>query len=205
MVRWFFRLLFRLTGWKVDRNVPEGAHNSVMLAAPHTSNWDFPYTIAAFDLLNIAVRYTVKKEFNFFPFSIILNSLGAIWVDRSPKKEGEKRRSMVEVMTELFDRSEPLVVLVTPEGTRSKRTNWKTGFYYVAMNAKVPIALGYVDFKTKTAGVGKVIHPSGDIEKDMREIVAFYNTINGKIPANYSPDVRYSGTQKQGQEAGGGM
>lgn len=174
-----------------------------MLAAPHTSNWDFPYTIAAFDILNIAVRYTVKKEFDFFPFSGILNSLGAIWVDRSPKKEGEERRSMVEVMTELFDRKEPLVVLVTPEGTRSKRTKWKTGFYHVALNANVPIALGYVDFKTKIAGVGKVIYPSGDIEKDMREIMAFYNTINGKIPANYSPDLRYSGTEKK--EVGGEM
>ncbi|MEZ4886632.1 MAG: 1-acyl-sn-glycerol-3-phosphate acyltransferase [Chitinophagales bacterium] len=193
MFNWFFRLVFRLFGWKVDPNLPEGAHNSVMLAAPHTSNWDFPFTIAAFDILNVAVRFTVKKELNFFPLGWILNSLGAIWVDRSPKKEGEKRRSMVDVMTELFEDRDKLVVLVTPEGTRSKQTMWKTGFYHVAMNANVPIALGYIDFKTKIAGVGKVIYPSGNMEKDMREIMEFYNTINPKIPANFSVDVRYFG------------
>ena len=197
MIRWFFRLLFRLLGWKIDPNVPEEAHNSVMLAAPHTSNWDFLFTIAAFDILNIAVRYTVKKELNFFPIGWILNSLGAIWVDRSPKKKGEKRISLVEAMTKLFDRDEPLVVLVTPEGTRSKRTHWKTGFYHVAMNANVPITLGYVDFKNKIAGVGKVIHPKGDIEKDMREIMEFYNAIHPKIPANFSVDVRYFGEEEQ--------
>ncbi len=198
MVRWFFRLLFKLFGWKVDPNLPEGARNSVMLAAPHTSNWDFPFTMAAFDILNVAVRYTIKKEFNFFIIGSILNSMGAIWVDRSPKKEGEKRRSMVEVMTELFqDRKEPLVILVTPEGSRSKRIHWKTGFYHVAMNANVPIALGYVDFKNKIAGVGKVIHPSGDMEKDMREIMEFYNSKTPKIPENFSVDVRYFGTERQ--------
>ncbi len=198
MILWFFRFLFKLLGWKLDRNIPEGAHNSVMLAAPHTSNWDFPYTIAAFDMLNIAVRYTVKKELNFFPLGWILNSMGAIWVDRKPKKKGEKRISLVEAMTNLFkDRNgEPLVVLVTPEGTRSKRTNWKTGFYHVAMNANVPIALGYVDFKRKVAGVGKVIHPSGDIAKDMREIMEFYNTIGPKNPKDFSVDVRYFGEEK---------
>lgn len=198
MVRWFFRLIFKLAGWKVDPNLPEGTHNSVMLAAPHTSNWDFPYTIAAFDMLNVAVRYTIKKEFNVFLIGWILKSLGAIWIDRSPKKEGEKRRSMVEVMTELFeDRKEPLVVLVTPEGSRSKRTQWKTGFYHVAINANVPITLGYVDYENKIAGVGKIIYPTGDMEKDMREIMEFYSSKAPKIPKNFSVDVRYFGSEKQ--------
>lgn len=193
MVAWFFRLFMKLAGWKVDPNLPEGAHNSVMLAAPHTSNWDFPYTIAAFNILKIDVRYTIKKEFNVFLIGWILRKLGAIWIDRSPKAKGEKRLSMVDAMANLFEErnGKPLVVLVTPEGTRSLRTKWKTGFYHVALKANVPISMGYVDFENKVAGVGKLIHPTGDIEKDMREVMAFYSTKAPKIAENFSLDVRY--------------
>ena len=82
-------------------------------------------------------------------------------------------------------------MLVTPEGTRKKVTKWKTGFYYVAHGAKVPIALGYMDFEKKEAGIGKVIYPSGDIHKDMREIMDFYRNIKGRHPERFSLDLDY--------------
>jgi len=92
-------------------------------------------------------------------------------------------------MTDLFNSTDELVIMVTPEGTRSKSTKWKSGFYHVAMNAKVPIGLGYLDYKTKTAGVGKMIYPSGDYIKDMKEIMDFYKDITAKYPEKYSPDL----------------
>jgi 1-acyl-sn-glycerol-3-phosphate acyltransferase len=82
-------------------------------------------------------------------------------------------------------------MLITPEGTRSLRTQWKTGFYHIAVAANVPIALGYCDYAKKEAGVAKLVYPSGDMKKDMREIMAFYKHIVPKNPANFSIDVNY--------------
>ena len=191
MILAILRFIFKISGWTLKPELPKEVHRCVMLAAPHTSNWDFIYARAAFDMYKVPVRFTVKKEFNIFPFNIILNALGAIWIDRSPKKPGEKRPSMVQVMTDIFKTHEEMSVMVTPEGTRSLRTKWKTGFYHVAKNAGVPICLGYVDFAKKEAGVGKVIYPSGDYEADMREIVAFYKTKGPCHPEKFSPDLDF--------------
>jgi len=162
-----------------------------MIAAPHTSNRDFIYMIAALDICGLDVRYTIKKELIDTPLKYILLPLGAIPIDRSPKKPGEKRPSLVEAMANLFDEHEKLIVAVTPEGTRSLRTQWKTGFYHVAKIAKVPIALGYLDFKNKKAGVGGIIEPSGDMDADMRKITAFYKEKTAMYPEKYSVDERY--------------
>lgn len=163
-----------------------------MIASPHTSNWDFIFARSAFSLLRIPVRFTVKREWLRFPFKGIMNALGAIGIDRSPKRPGEPRPSMTDAMIELFEKNKELVVLVTPEGTRKKVTKWKTGFYHVAVGAKVPIALGYLDYKNKIAGVGKMIFPSGDMAKDMKEIMDFYKNIAGKFPEKFSVDLDYA-------------
>ena len=162
-----------------------------MIAAPHTSNWDFIFARATFSQLDIPVRYTVKKELLRFPFGGILKSLGAIGIDRTSKKPGEPRPSMTEAMISLFAENKELAVMVTPEGTRSLRTKRKTGFYHVAVGAKVPIGLGYLDFKNKVAGVGGMFYPTGDIDKDMRVITAFYKDIKGKHPERFSVDLDY--------------
>ena len=114
-----------------------------------------------------------------------------IGIDRRPKQEGDPRPSMVQLMTDLFKVHPKLVMLVTPEGTRSKQEQWKTGFYHVAVTAGVPIALAYMDYEKKKTGVGKVVYPTGDYEKDMHEIMEFYAQIAGKIPENFSVDTRY--------------
>ena len=110
----------------------------------------------------------------------------------SPKKPGDPRPSMTEAMVQLFKDHKELAVMVTPEGTRSLRTKWKTGFYHVAADAKVPIGLGYLDYANKVAGVGYMLHPSGDKDKDMREIMAFYKNIKGKHPEKFSIDLDYA-------------
>jgi len=191
MLKLFSRLLFFVFGWKLDDHLKADFTRCVMIAAPHTSNWDFVFARAAFALMNIPIRYTLKKEWTQFPYGIFMNPLGAIGIDRSPRKPGEERLSMTEAMIDLFNNRKELVVMVTPEGTRKLRTKWKTGFYHVAVGAKVPIALGYLDYKNKVAGVGKMIYPSGDMTKDMREITAFYKDIPPKHPERYSVDVEY--------------
>lgn len=185
------KLIFKIFGWTLDDHLKTDFKRCVMIASPHTSNWDLVFARSAFWLMDIPIRYTVKKEWMRPPFNWIFGPLGAIAIDRSPKKPGEPRPSMTESMIELFDLNEELVVMVTPEGTRSLVTKWKTGFYHVAVGAKVPIALGYLDYKNKIAGVGKVVVPSGDMEKDMREIMAFYKDIQGKYPEKFSIDLDY--------------
>ncbi len=178
-------------GWKTENQWPENLDQCVMIAAPHTSNWDALYARLALKALGVNVRLTIKDSYMKFPFGPFVRAMGGIGIDRRPKSEGEPRPSMVELMTDLFKTHPKLVMLVTPEGTRSKQEKWKTGFYHVAVNAGVPIALAYMDYSRKMAGIGKIVYPTGDYEKDMQEIMHFYKEINPKFPENFSIDKRY--------------
>ena len=178
-------------GWETDNQWPQGLEQCVMIAAPHTSNWDAVYARLALKVLGVNVRITIKDSYMKFPLGPFVRAMGGIGIDRSPKKEGQARASMVQLMADLFKEHPHLVMLVTPEGTRAKQENWKTGFYHIAMTAGVPIALAYMDYKKKRAGVGKIIHPTGNYEQDMQEIMQFYANIEPKFPENFSVDVRY--------------
>jgi 1-acyl-sn-glycerol-3-phosphate acyltransferase len=193
MLKLISSVFLKIMGWRINYNGlnPADFSRCVMLASPHTSNWDFPIARATFFMMNIPVRYTVKKSLTQFPIGLFMNPLGAIAINRAPKKEGEERQSMVEAMTDLFEGRTELVVLVTPEGTRSKVEKWKTGFYHVAKGAGVPIALGYLDYKKKEAGVGKIIHLSGDMNADMKQVMDFYRNISPKYPELFSVDESY--------------
>ncbi|MEX0812575.1 MAG: 1-acyl-sn-glycerol-3-phosphate acyltransferase [Chitinophagales bacterium] len=188
---YIFRFFFWKHGWTVNKNLPDGVHKCVMIAAPHTSNWDFVYMAAAFHILGIKFRFTVKKELAKFPSKQILESFGAIWIDRSPKKPGDERISTTEAMAELFEGKERLITVVTPEGTRSLRTEWKSGFYHVAKIAGVPIGLGYLDYGKCEGGIDQMVYPSDDMEADMRKIARFYKDIPPKHPEKFSVDQRY--------------
>jgi len=189
MLKRIFHLFYRSYGWTLKTPPQEHISRCVVIAAPHTSNWDFIYGIVAFDLMKIPVRFTIKKEWLFFPFDMILKSLGAIGIDRSPKQG--HRPSMVSAIAQLFEQQQELAVLVTPEGTRSRREKWRTGFYYIALEANVPIALGFLDYKEKVIGIGKIIYPSGNIHTDMQEIMQFYQTITPKFQEKFSVDKQY--------------
>ena len=178
-------------GWELDNHWPDDLEQCVMIAAPHTSNWDALYARLALKALGVNVRITIKDSDMKLPFGPFVRAMGGIGIDRRPKQEGDPRPSMVQLMTDLFKVHPKLVMLVTPEGTRSKQEQWKTGFYHVAVNAGVPIALAYMDYEKKKTGVGKVVYPTGDYEKDMHEIMEFYAQIAGKIPENFSVDTRY--------------
>ena len=193
MVKAVFRFLFRISGWKLNPNLPkEVFQNCVITAAPHTALRDAIFTIGAFSIGKLPARFAVKKESNTFLLGKILESAGGLWIDRSPRKKGDARRSYIEVMKELFENHNPTAMIIAPEGTRSLVKEWKSGFYQLAKAAKVPIVLGYLDYAKKEAGVWKVIHPSDDLEADMREIMTFYQDIQGKYPAKFSLDLRYA-------------
>ena len=178
-------------GWKLDNHWSLDIDQCVMIAAPHTSNWDALYARLALKALGVNVRLTIKDSYMKFPFGPFVRAMGGIGIDRRPKAPGEPRPSMVQLMTDLFKTHPKLVMLVTPEATRAKQEKWKTGFYHVAVNAGVPIALAYMDYKNKKTGVGKIVYPTGDFEKDMAEIMAFYANINAKFPEKFSVDTRY--------------
>lgn len=180
MFRIIALIIFKTTGWKTQGGLSSGIKKAVMVAAPHTSNWDFIFARAALFIMRIPVRFTIKKEWLHFPLSLILNPLGALPIDRSPKEK--KKKSMVQVMVDLFKSRDRLIVLVTPEGTRKRVDTWKTGFYYVAHNAQVPIILAYLDYAKKEAGIGPVFQPTGNIEEDIEAIKSFYRKVTPKFP-----------------------
>jgi len=151
-----------------------------MVAAPHTSNWDIVFARAALFILRVPVKFTIKKEWVRFPMGLILKPLGAIPIDRQAK--GTRKASMVDTMAELFNKRDHLIILVTPEGTRKYAKRWRSGFYFTAMKANVPIVLGYLDYKDKEAGIGAVFYPSGDRDRDVEEIKAFYRKKVPKFP-----------------------
>ena len=155
-----------LMGWQIDNHWDLNIDQCVMIAAPHTSNWDALYARLALKALGVHVRITIKDSYMKLPFGPFVRAMGGIGIDRRPKHEGEPRPSMVQLMSDLFKEHPKLVMLVTPEGTRAKQEQWKTGFYHVAVSA-------------------------GDYEKDMAEIMAFYAQISAKFPQDFSVDTRY--------------
>lgn len=194
MLRAFFRFVFRLMGWKMHPDtfkLKDQYQRCVLIAAPHTSNWDAVMAFAGLDIMGVPLRYTVKKELNKPILGKILEEMGALWIDRKPKP-GMSKKSMVDVMVELFDQNDRIALIVTPEGTRSAQNNWKTGFFHVAERAGVPIALGFVDYENKIAGVGKILDPALGYDEVMYQMMDFYRNIKGKHPEKFALDKKYA-------------
>ncbi|MCB0568605.1 MAG: 1-acyl-sn-glycerol-3-phosphate acyltransferase [Phaeodactylibacter sp.] len=186
------QFLLRLSGWRLGPDIPPEVQRCVITAAPHTSNWDIWYARLGFYIMDIPLRFTIKREWMRFPFSLLIRPLGGLAIDRRARTETGERPSYVEVMAGLFEKYQRIAVMVTPEGTRARSTRWKTGFYYAALSAGVPICLGYLDYANKIAGVGPAIYPTGDINADMRKIMDFYRKLKGKRPQLFSLDERYA-------------
>ena len=176
---WYYiaKTVFWVAGWKLGRVADPAIKKSMMIAAPHTSNWDLIYARGAFYLMDLDVRFTVKKEWTtHWLLGGLVRSVGGLAVDRG------KNNSLVEGMVELFNERDELVILITPEGTRRYQARWRKGYYYAALEAGVPIQLGFLDYKNKVAGVGGTVHPTGDYAADEEKIKAFYRTIQGRFP-----------------------
>jgi 1-acyl-sn-glycerol-3-phosphate acyltransferase len=167
--------VLRFKGWKVEGSLPPATPKCVVIAAPHTSNWDLPYTLMTAFSLNLNIYWMGKASIFRFPFGAVMRWLGGIAVDRS------NHTNLVSASAAaLVAAPGSLQLVVPPEGTRGKTRHWKTGFYFIALEARVPIVLAYMDYQRKVAGLGPVFTPSGDIEADMVEIKRFYAGIKGR-------------------------
>ncbi len=171
------KFILHLMGWKTRGQVPEHP-KYVMIGYPHTSNWDAFIGLVVYWSMGVQLKWLAKKSLFKWPLSWILKWAGAVPIHR------EKSQNLVQKVKEIFENSSQFVLTLSPEGTRKKTDYWRTGFYYMALEAGVPIALGFLDYKTKTGGFGPVIWPSGDIEKDVATIRDFYRGMYGKFPEN---------------------
>ena len=130
MFRYLCRLWFLIVGWKTNPTIPKGVEKCIMVAAPHTSNMDLIYMIGAFSIYGLPLRFAIKKEWMRFPYSLMMKPLGAIGIDRSPKKAGEKRKSVVEATVNLFKQNKKLIVVIKQRGVCIKIPivyNWSEG------------------------------------------------------------------------------
>ena len=178
LLRGFSIAFLRLTGWKIEGSLPPDGQKSVLIAAPHTSNWDLPYTLMVAFALRLRIYWMGKEQIFKPPFRGLMMWLGGIPVQR------ESANNLVAASVQAIQAADgPLQLVVPPEGTRSKVRYWKTGFYYIATGAGVPIVLAYMDYERKLSGLGPVFHPSGDLQADMLRIQAFYAPFKGKNAA----------------------
>lgn len=175
LLRGLSTVFLKLTGWKVEGSLPPGTSKCVLICAPHTSNWDLPYGLMVCLVLRLNAYWMGKEEIFKPPFAGVMRWLGGVPVDRA------KSTNLVAASVEAMKAAEgPLALLVPPEGTRSKTRYWKTGFYWIAAGAEVPILMAYLDYERKVGGLGPMFKPTGDIEADMETIKAFYAPIRGK-------------------------
>jgi len=166
--------LLKLMGWKLNLEIPSNSDRCVLLFAPHTSAWDFVVGKLALVRLGLVSGFLIKKEAFWFPQGIVLNAMGAIPVDRS------HARNITDFSASLFQTHPRLSLMIAPEGTRKRNDHWKRGFYVVAQKANVPIALAYMDWKTKTGGIFTTITPTGNYDADLAIIQSFYKGLQGK-------------------------
>jgi 1-acyl-sn-glycerol-3-phosphate acyltransferase len=179
MAKFYHRLLFKRMGWSEQVTIPH-RDKCIICVAPHTSNWDFIIGQLYYRSLVRTAGFLMKKEWFFWPLGILFRKMGGIPVYRS------KKTSMTDTLAERIKEMERFELAVTPEGTRSRVTTWKRGFYFIALKAGIPIQLYDLDYKNKVIRCTKELMPTGDVEADMREIMEYYKNSNAKYPEKFA-------------------
>lgn len=193
-MRWLCKLYLRLIGWKTGSTLSPAVKKCVLVAAPHTSNMDYPIALATLYAAGVRVRFLAKKSLFRFPLGVLMRLTGGIPVDRS------KHNNMVDAMISMFVSRERLILMIPAEGTRSYVKEWKSGFYYTALGAGVPIALGYLDYGRKITGFGQLFYPTGNYQQDLKEIQDYYRQFQARHPEKSSLNEAVSvSQQKNGQ------
>lgn len=172
----FSKFILRITGWKIVGGIPPDITKCVVIMAPHTSMWDFIWGRLAYWVMGVKAKFLIKKEMFGSILGPLLKKMGGIPVDRS------KSSNTVDAVADLFNHYDSLFITITPEATRKLNTEWKKGFYYIAMQAKVPIAFGYLDYEKKEGGIGKLFMPTGNFDKDFKVVEDFYRGHKAKHP-----------------------
>ena len=173
------KIFFGWLGWKVNVTVPH-QDKCIICVAPHTSNWDFFIAKLYYWSIGRTAGFLMKKEWFFWPMGPIFRHMGGVPVERS------KKTSLTDQLAARAKEAKKFELAVTPEGTRSLATTWKRGFYFIALKANIPIMLYAVDYENKTIDCTKIIKPSGDVNKDMKEIMEYYRPYKGKYPEKFA-------------------
>ncbi|MES2988993.1 MAG: lysophospholipid acyltransferase family protein [Pseudomonadota bacterium] len=182
LVRRLLLWFYQTRGWKAV-GAPPADRRCVIIAAPHTSNWDFINFLGLTNALGIKAHFMGKSSLFRWPMTRFMKDMGGVAVDRSSK------RNYVEATIAEFANRDEFMLVIAPEGTRGVVTQWRTGFYHIALGAGVPMVLGFVDYPSKTGGLGPAIMPTGDYEADMARIVAFYADKIARHPSRTAHDL----------------
>ncbi len=169
-------MILKLWGWKIEMNFQQAPKKCVYILAPHTSNWDFVMSILVRSAKRIKSNYLAKKELFRFPFGYFFRGLGGYPVDRKSKKK------LVQQVIDIFNKEDRFSIGITPEGTRKYNPKWKTGFYYIAKGARVPLILVGFDYKRKKVTFSPPLFTGKEMEEDFQKIRNFYHGIQGKHP-----------------------
>ncbi len=182
IAKWIYK---DVLGWKIKGDFSqETVKKAVVIAVPHTSWHDFYAGILLRTVLDVKIGFIGKKELFKWPFGPVLRMMGGASIDRTPGQD------KVKAIAKVFDNKEEFRITIAPEGTRKKVDKLKTGFYYIALTAGVPIIMVAFDFGRKEHRISKPLYPTGDIEEDMKIIDAFFKGAVGKVPEySYTPDV----------------
>lgn len=174
--------LLEWAGWKINITAPD-YDKCIICVAPHTSNWDFILGKLAYSAVGRKAGFLMKESWFFFPLGCIFKAIGGIPVIRR-----EHKGSLTEALTEQFIRSRKMSVAITPEGTRSRNSEWHQGFLRIAYNAHIPIVLGVIDGGTKTIIIRETFTPTGNFDADMRAIKDYYSQFTALYPEKFSTD-----------------
>lgn len=175
LIRWALLQWFHRGGWTISGTLPPDP-KFVIMGASHTSNWDFLVFLGAVQAMGRKIHFIGKHSLFRWPMGGFMRALGGIPVDRGA------RQDLVSQVVAQFDAHDELILVVAPEGTRSRTTEWKTGFYQIALRAGVPILAAGPDFPTKRGVFGPLIHPTGNYVEDMKPAFAFFRTITPRHP-----------------------
>jgi 1-acyl-sn-glycerol-3-phosphate acyltransferase len=171
--------IFNCLGWSLEIKIPD-CPKCVICVAPHTSNWDFFYAQLACKMLKWKAGFLMKETWFFFPLNYLFKAMGGIPVPRN--KNGS---DLTNAIIDMFNNSKSLKLAITPEGTRKRVENWRTGIIRIAHGANIPIIMAYIDYKKKHIGITEIFQPSGDIDIDMKHIKSFYDGVNAKYPQKF--------------------
>lgn len=175
LVKWVILKWYGWSGWDAQGQLPPD-RKMVLVGASHTSNWDFLVFLGTIEALGRHVGFVGKNSLFKWPMGNFMRSLGGIPVDRS------KRQDLTAQVVEQFRERDELLLVIAAEGTRSYTEKWRTGFYQIALQAKVPIVCVGPDYPRKRGIIGPVIHPTGDYDRDMKPAFAFFRRLHPKNP-----------------------
>ncbi|WP_298239409.1 1-acyl-sn-glycerol-3-phosphate acyltransferase [uncultured Algibacter sp.] len=179
-MQWLAKLIyFKILGWQVEGNInfsKDSVKKAIIIAAPHTSWHDFYIGVLLRSVLGIKTNFIGKKELFVFPIGSLFRVLGGTPIDR------HKKENKVKAIAELFKNKDEFRMTLSPEGTRKKVSKWRTGFYYIAKEANVPIIMFTMDFENKQNKISQPFYPTSNIEADFKYMRSFFKDVKGKVP-----------------------